>query len=146
MTTTISQHRKALPRTIVGFGLVLALVAGTGVAPAGAKTLCAFGNGVALVNLPFVSEGAYSQFYFRVDGGQWQVSPWYYSNGDSAWIWDGAWQYLSLAESGPTFTVGSGWVDAYEHRFTPSNWGYWVYHEGCNAWSFAGGGIVLTTN
>lgn len=148
MSTTISQDRKVLPRAIAGLGLILALVVGTGVAPAQASTGCPLGTGWAAVTLPFVSEGAYSLFYSRVDGGQWQQTPWYYSNGDSAWVYNsGTWQYLSLVESGATFDVGGGHlVEVYELRYTPSNWGYWVWHGGCTTQSFDQGGLVFTSN
>ena len=97
--------------------------------------------------LPANGSARMSQFVFSVDGGSWQYTPWYYTQGLSYFEWTGSsWQQLQL---GGAFLPMYGFSDELIHRVVA--WEYrqystsngWHYLGDCEASSYHGGGGIV---
>jgi|SoiMethySBSTD1v2_1073268.scaffolds.fasta_scaffold2212355_2 hypothetical protein len=117
---------KALKTLVVTAALALGVAAG-GTAPAGAFSgsdawlACSEGAGTALINLPVNAPARWSIYAYRIDGGAWQWSTWYYLDGANYSYWTGSRlasiPYGAIAQM-PYFNVGGNHLfQAWEYRY-----------------------------
>jgi hypothetical protein len=140
-------------RLLAVLGIAVALAASAFAGQAQATTLtdawlnCTFGSGVHF-ELPFQGSARTSQFYFRINGGQWYNSEFYYTRNADWYIYDSgrkAWQEIGYGGGFlPIYDV-TGFVEAWESRYYPGGSHQWVNLGSCNAYSYhpGEGGIVL---
>jgi hypothetical protein len=98
--------------------------------------------------LPLQGSARYSQFYFRVNGGSWYKTDWYYTHNAAWYHYDATVGWHAIGFGGgflPLYDV-TGYVEAWESRYDGSRSNQqWVYLGTCNAYSYhvGDGGIVF---
>ena len=145
---------KAKARRLVASGLfAIAMLPALASQPVAAVSMdvpqleCPEGTGVADLTLPLHAAPRMSLFFFRVDGGAWQQTDWYYTSFDHAWIWNpqSGWHEIPFYSdwSKMIFLSGTHSVDAWELRFTDGQ-SQWVNLGSCTTSDFSAPGIIIT--
>jgi hypothetical protein len=141
---------KALTATAGATLLAGTMLFASPTAPAAAAGLndawlsCGTGTETIHFGLPLAGT-RYSQFAYRLDGGAWQYTNWYYASNSSYQVYTNAgWQGIRDG-GGPIIIVGGGHlVEGWEYRWTPASGAQWVNLGSCTTSSFFSGGIVYT--
>ena len=146
------------PKVVSGIGrTLLALTLATGLAtgaskPASASTMtdatmaCAEGTETVYFGLPLTGAPRMSIFAYRLNGGAWAYTHWYYTSNGSYWLFEGGrWTALPLSGSSPFRIVGNNvLVDGFEYRYNPSTGAAsWINLGSCRTSSFFTGGIIF---
>jgi len=108
---------------------------------------CPSGTGAFMFGLPIDSEPTLHLYYYNIDGGAWQTTSWYYTDGVfGAMYWSGSsWEYQPADSSMTTRIIGGGHtVEAWELKYTyrTQQW-EWVYFGSCQTFSFSDGGWLI---
>jgi len=140
----------AVTRKFMALTLAAGLAAGmSGTAHAAipnAYLSCAEGTGMFAIELPIDATARMSYFAYRVDGGAWTSTPWYYTNSGLSWVLDwGRWVALPLGGGPGMWDVGGNrLVEGFEYRYKASTGtGSWISLGWCRTTSFFEGGIVV---
>jgi hypothetical protein len=144
--------------SIVGGALVTLALAGS-IATGGTRTVdgtpvagsiyesgmyCPEGTGAISFGLPLDGPARMSLFAFRVNGGEWQFTNWYYSARGVFYFFNGSnWEDSSMMAI--ELISGSKLVEGFEYRYdVTSGTGGWVALGSCTTSSFFDGtGIVF---
>jgi hypothetical protein len=141
----------AVTRSVMALTLASGLVVGT-TQPAAASTMteatmvCTEGTESVYFGLPLTGSARMSIFAYRVDGGSWAYTNWYYTSNGSYWMYDGGrWAALPVDSSMTIRSVGNRkLVEGFEYRYNPSTGAAsWISLGSCRTTSYFDGGIVF---
>jgi hypothetical protein len=146
---------------MAGKGLLAAAIATGSVLGAGASDaqaamsdsslVCGQGTETAYIGFPLDSAPRMAIYAYRVNGGSWRYTDWYWMARGSYWSWNanaGRWVSLPADVSMKILTIGDRQhVEAWEWR-VESGAGRWVQPPmtPCTTTSFFNGGITYTYN
>jgi hypothetical protein len=143
----------AITRTILAGALSIAVIAGLGARPVAAalsdsSLACGEGTETAYFGFPLDSEPRMSIFAYRVNGGGWQWTDWYYMSSGRYWNWStgqGRWLGLSADVSFKLLMLGNrAFVEGWEYRYDPVRGTEgWINLGSCTTSSFFSGGLVF---
>jgi len=119
---------RRLAEIVAVAALTMTLVT-TATTPAEASTgiSCPQGYGIVVFTNPSVADTTWSLYWYRVNGGAWQTTAWFYSVGYTTFVWNGSSLDRTFGEAGAQPSVGTGYVEGWEQRYTPNGYGGWVY-------------------
>jgi hypothetical protein len=137
-------------KSLAALALAGAVTAGSAEPASAAMTnaymACGEGTETVYFGLPLDSPARMSIFAFRVNGGAWQWTPWYYTAQGRFWLYNGSrWEPLPAEGSSSINIVGNNkLVEGWEYRVNVSTGaGSWVSLGSCRTTSFFGGGLVF---
>lgn len=108
------------------------------------------GSGTFHLAFPFYSAPHYSYFAYRVNGGAWQVTNWYFIEYGRFLVYDGRWINMGYASSGTFWTnSGSATIEAWEWRVDAATGAAgWQQLRPCSVDDFGnyGNGGIVTYN
>ena len=107
---------------------------------------CAEGTETFYLGLPIVSRPVMVIYAFRVNGGAWKWTPWYYSANSSYYVYGTTgWSALPADSSQRIYDVGnSKLIEAWEYRYDPATRATgWTNLQSCRTTSYFSGGIVF---
>ena len=126
----------------LGSGAAFASAAPAAAADLGAGLDCPVGAGGYALNLPFVYQPHYSQFYISVDGRPWATTNWFWSSAYQNYEYTSSgWQVAGVTRS--ISTGHDNVVYAWEYRYYSNGATEWVNLGSCRTSSFDFGGIVF---
>jgi hypothetical protein len=143
----------SMGKGVLATAIALAAIAGAGARPAAAaisdsNLTCGAGTETASFGFPLDSAPRLSIFAYRVNGGAWQWTDWYYMARGNYWSWNasqGRWVGLSADVSMKILMLGNGaTVEGWDYRHDPARGtGGWVNLGSCRTTSFFSGGLVF---
>lgn len=143
----------AIGKSVLAVALAAGIMGGTGVQEARAalsdsSMRCPEGTENFYFGLPLDSAPRWSIYAYRIDGGTWQWTDWYWVNRGSYWYWDAnRAQVVALPADSSMRIVPVGnnkLVEGWEYRYSPSTGsGTWVNLGYCRTTSYFGGGIIF---
>jgi hypothetical protein len=136
---------------IASFILAAAIAATSGAKPVAASMTdtslsCGVGTETAAFAFPLEGPGRMSVFAYRINGGSWQFTSWYYTWNGFAWIWQGG-RWVDTVGGVASFALAgtNNLVEGYEYRYDPtSGTGGWINLGSCVTSSFFHDGITYT--
>ena len=131
-----------LAKTAAALGLALAItVTGTKTAQASMTDPsmgCGAGTGIVTFGFPQEGPGRISIFAYRLDGGPWKFTNWYYTWNGFSWLWNGAaWEGLPGGVATFPIVGGQHLVEGWEYRVDPAtNAAQWYALPSCTTSDF----------
>ena len=104
---------------------------------------CGLGTETVAFGFPQEGAGRMSVFAYRINGGAWQYTSWYYTWNGFAWIWDGA-RWVDTVGGVASFALAgnNNLVEGWEYRYDPATGSArWLDLGSCRTSSFFDGGI-----